>query len=391
MTHPLRGRVAIVGAADTDVGVIPDRTATRLCVDALVGAVADAGLRLHDVDALVTFNALSEPYTYHAEAIAEYVGLRPRHCISVGTGGGTTFTAIHQAAAMLAAGACDVVAVAMADRMRSGLSREKALLLQSSTGHPEFEAPFGAPVTAYYALIARAHMHEYGTTLEQLAAVSVATRAHAVRNPAAQMRTPLTIDDVMRSKPIADPLRMLDCSLISDGGAAIVMTRAERATDLRRRPVYLLGAGEGHRHEHISQAPSLTTSGAVDSGRAAYAMAGLGPKDVDFAEIYDCFTPVVLVQLEDLGFCAKGEGGAFVAAGHTAPGGSLPVNTHGGLLSHCHSGHPASLFALTEAVTQLRGTAGERQLAKAEVALVHAQGGILSSHCTLILSTERRA
>lgn len=391
MTHPLRGRVAIVGAADTEVGVIPHRTATRLCVDALVDAVADAGLRLHDVDGLVTFNPLSEPYTYHAEAIAEYVGLRPRHCISVGTGGGTTFTAIHQAAAMLAAGACEVIAIAMADRMRSGLSREKALLLQSSTGHPEFEAPFGAPVTAYYALIARAHMHEYGTTLEQLAAVSVATRAHAVLNPAAQMRTPITIEDVMRSKPIADPLRMLDCSLISDGGAAIVMTRAERARDLRRRPVYLLGAGEGHRHEHISQAPSLTTSGAVDSGRAAYAMAGLGPRDVDFAEIYDCFTPVVLVQLEDLGFCAKGEGGAFVAAGHTGPGGSLPVNTHGGLLSHCHSGHPASMFAVTEAVTQLRGAAGDRQLAKAEVALVHAQGGILSSHCTLILSTERRA
>lgn len=389
MTHPLRGRVAIVGASDTEVGVVPHVTTTRLCIDAIRGAVADAGLTLRDVDGLVTLNPMSEPYTYHAEAIAEYLGIRPGYCISVATGGGTTFTAIYQAAAAIVAGVCETVVVAMADRVRSGLSRERALLLQSSTGHPEFEAPFGAPVAAYYALIARALMHEYGTTPEQLAAVAVSTRAHAVRNPAAQMRTPITIDDVLRSKPIADPLRMLDCSLISDGGSAVVLTRAERARDLRRRPVYLLGAGEGHRHEHISQAPSLTTSGAVDSGRAAYAMAGCGPRDVDFAEIYDCFTPVVIVQLEDLGFCAKGEGGAFVAAGHIAPGGSLPVNTHGGLLSHCHPGFPGSMFALTEAVAQIRGDAGERQLPKAELALVHAQGGIMSSHCTLIVGAER--
>jgi acetyl-CoA acetyltransferase len=391
MTHPFRGRVAIAGLHDTPVGVLPDRTTTRLCIDAIVGAVADAGLALRDVDGLVTLNPMAEPYTYHAEAIAEYLQIRPRYCISVATGGGTTFTAVYQAAAAILAGVCGTVVVAMADKVRTGLTRERALLLQSSTGHPEFEAPFGAPVAAYYALIARALMHEYGTTPEQFAAVAVSTRAHAVRNPAAQMRTPITIDDVMRSKPIADPLRLLDCSLISDGGSAIVLTTAERAKDLRQRPVYLLGVGEGHRHEHISQAPSLTTSGAVDSGRAAYAMAGLGPRDVDFAEIYDCFTPVVLVQLEDLGFCAKGTAGAYVAAGHIGPGGSLPVNTHGGLLSHCHPGFPGSMFALTEAVVQLRGAAGERQLPKAEVALVHAQGGIMSSHCTLIVSRERAA
>jgi acetyl-CoA acetyltransferase len=193
---------------------------------------------------------------------------------------------------------------------------------------------------------------------------------------------------VLASRLVADPLHLLDCSLVSDGGAAIVVTSAARARDFPHRPVWLLGVGEGHSHEHISQARSLTTSAAVESGRRAYAMAGLGSRDVDFAQLYDCFTPVVLIELEDLGFCAKGEGGAFVAGGRIGPGGTLPVNTHGGLLSHCHPGNPGSMFALTEAVRQLRGEAGLRQLARAEVALVHGQGGILSSHCTVLLGRE---
>lgn len=387
----LRGKVAIVGAADTEVGVVPQMGATRLTIEAIRRALADAGLTLADVDGLVTYNPWAEPITYHAEAIAEYLGIAPRYTVSVAVGGGTTYTALHQAAAVIAGGLCDTVVIAMADSLRSGLTRERAAQLQASTGHPQFESPFGATVAAYYALIARAHMQEYGTTPEQLAAVAVSTRAHALRNPAAQMQTPITIDDVMNSRLIADPLRLLDCSLVSDGGAAVVLTRAERARDLRRRPVYLLGAGEGHHHEHLSQARSLTTSAAVDSGRRAYAMAGVGPRDIDFAGLYDCFTPVVLIELEDLGFCPKGEAGAFVAAGHTAPGGRLQVNTHGGLLSHAHSGHPGSMFALTEAVRQLQGEAGSRQLARAELALVHGQGGVMSSHCTLILGRERSA
>jgi acetyl-CoA acetyltransferase len=231
-------------------------------------------------------------------------------------------------------------------------------------------------------------MHEYGATEADFAAVAVAARAHAARHPGAQMRTPITVADELASKPISDPLKLLDCSLVSDGGAAVVLTRAERAGALRRRPVYLLGAGEGHGHEHLSQAASLTTSAAVESGRRAFAMAGLTPADVDCAFVYDCFTPVVPIQLEDLGFCAKGEGAAFVAGGATAPGGRLPVNTHGGLLSHAHPGHPGSMFHLTEAVRQLQGTAGERQVPGAEVALVHAQGGVLSSHATVLLGTE---
>lgn len=384
----LNGKTAIVGAADTEVGVIKHMGATQLCVDAILRVLADAGIAKGEVDGLVTCNSMAEPYMYHAETIAEYLQIFPRYCVSVGAGGGTTFTALHQAASAIASGICHTVVIAMADSLRSGLSRERALAMQSSTGHSQFERPYGAPVPGYYALIAQAHMQEFGTTPEQLAAVAVSTRKHAERNPAAQMRTPISIADVLNSRLIADPLHLLDCSLVSDGGAAIVMTSAERARDFRHPPVYLLGVGEGHNHEHISQAHSLTTSAAVESGQRAYAMAGVGPRDIDFAGIYDCFTPVVLIELEDLGFCAKGEGGPFVAAGNIEPGGSLPVNTHGGLLSHCHPGNPGSMFALTEAVIQLRGQAGARQLAKADIALVHGQGGIMSSHCTIILGRE---
>jgi acetyl-CoA acetyltransferase len=388
MPDTLRGKAAIVGAADTEVGVVAGMGATELCIDAILRALRDAGIGKDAVDGLVTCNSMAEPLLYHAEAMAEYLQIFPRYCVSVGAGGGTTFTALHQAASAIASGICSTVVIAMADSLRSGMSRERALAMQSSSGHPEFERPYGAPVPGYYALIARAHMHEYGTTPAQLAAVAVSARQHAARNPAAEKRAPIGIADVLDSRMIADPLHLLDCSLVSDGGAAVVMTSAARVRDFRQPPVYLLGAGEGHSHEHISQARSLTTSAAAEAGRRAFAMAGLGPADVDLAQLYDCFTPVVIIELEDLGFCAKGEGGAFVAAGNTGPGGARPVNTHGGLLSHCHPGNPGSMFALTEAVLQLRGQAGARQLAKADIALVHGQGGIMSSHCTILLGRE---
>jgi acetyl-CoA acetyltransferase len=385
----IRGKVAIVGAADTEVGKVPHLGATALCVDAARRAMANAGISKDQVDGLVTCNSMAEPYMYHAEAIAEYLQIFPRYCISANAGGGTTFTSIQHAATAIASGLCETVLVSLADSLRTGLSREQAKKMQSSTGHPEFETPYGATVPGYYALIARAHMDAYGTTPEQMAAVAVSGRRHAARNPAAQMRELITVADVLNSRMIADPLHLLDCSLVSDGGAAIIMTSAERAADFPHDPVYLLGAGEGHSHEHISQARSLTTSAAVESGRRAYRMAGLGPRDIDLAQIYDCFTPVVLIELEDLGFCEKGEAGVFVESGETGLEGSLPMNTHGGMLSHCHPGNPGAMFSLTEAVTQLRRQAGPRQVDDAEVALVHGQGGIMSSHATLILGRER--
>lgn len=384
----LRGKVAIVGAADTEVGIVPERGATWLCIDAACRALSDAGISKDQVDGLVTCNSMAEPYMYHAEAMAEYLQIFPRYCISVGAGGGTTFSILHHAASAIVTGMCDTVLISMADSLRSGLSREQAMLMQSSTGHSQFEQPFGPTVPAYYALIAQAHMARYGTTAEQFAAIAVACRKHAALNPTAQKRELITIDDVVNSRMIADPLHLLDCSLVSDGGAAVILTSAERAADFPNAPAYLLGVGEGHGHEHISQARNLTTSAALESGQRAYEMAGLGPKDMDFAQLYDCFTPTVLLELEDLGFCEKGEGGAFVESGAIELGGSLPVNTHGGLLSHCHPGNPGSMFALTETVAQLRGQAGARQVEGAQVAMVHAQGGIMSSHTSLILGRE---
>lgn len=384
----LRGSVAIAGIADTEVGELPGRTPMELCVEAAIGAVEDAGLKMSDVDGLLTCNAMAQPMLYHAEAMAEYLQIYPRYCMALGAGGAASFSIIHHAASAIVTGMADVVVIAMADCMRTGLTRDQAMLVQASTGHPEFEQPYGPTVPAYYALIAAAHMAQFGTTAEQLAGIAVAARAHASLNPAAQKRDLLTVEDVLESRLIADPLRLLDCSLVSDGGSAIVMTSAERAKDLAKPPVYFLGAGEGHSHEHITQARSLTTSAAKEAGDRAYAMAGVVPADMDFAQLYDCFTPTVLVELEDLGFCKKGEGGAYVDSGALMPGGALPVNTHGGLLSHSHPGNPGSMFALTESVLQLRHAAGDRQVPGASVGLVHAQGGIMSSHTALVLGRE---
>lgn len=385
----LRGKVAIVGAADTEVGVIPSMSATQLCVDAGLRAIADAGITKDQIDGLITCNSFAEPYMYHAEAIAEYMQIFPKVCLSVNTGGSTTFSVLHHAASAILSGMCETVLITMADSLKSGLTPEQAMSMQVSAGHAQFELPYGPSVPALYALIAKAHMSQYGTTAEQFAAVSVACRKHASLNPTAQMREPITISDVVNSRIIADPLHLLDCSLISDGGSAVILTSSERVKFFPHQPVYLLGVGEGHSHEHISQARNLTTSAAVDAGKRAYEMAGLGPEDIDFAQLYDCFTPTVLIELEDLGFCKKGEGGTFVENGTIELGGKLPVNTHGGLLSHCHPGHPGSMFALTESVLQLRHQAGDRQVHGAEVALVHGQGGIMSSHTTLILGRER--
>ena len=384
----LRGKTALVGSAETRVGKIPDMGPTELCVDAALRALADAGIGKDRIDGLVTCNSFARPHLYHAEMIAEYMQIFPRYCVTTAAGGGTTLSALQNAALAIINGICDTVLVTMADSLRTGMTRAQAMAIQSSTGHPEFEIPYGPTVPAYYALIATAHMKRYGTTQAHFAGVAVSGRAHAARNPNAEMRKPITVEDVLGSRMIADPLHLLDCSLVSDGGAAVILTSAERAGDFPHPPIYLLGAGEGHGHEHISAARTLTTSAAVESGRRAFAMAGLGPADMDFAQIYDCFTPVVLIELEDLGFCAKGESGDFVAEGNTLPGGPVPMNTNGGLLSCCHPGNPGSMFALTEAIWQLRHAAGERQVVGAESALVHGQGGIMSSHATLVLGRE---
>ena len=385
--HPLRGSVAVVGVGETPVGSLPENGSTEIAAEAARLALIDAGLSKGDVDGLITCNPWVEPHLYHAEMFSEYMQIFPRFCMTLNAGGATSLTAVLRAASAIATGVCDTVLITHGDNPRTGMTGAETGAKMTTTMNPQFELPYGVPLTNGYAMAGRAHMLEFGTTSEQLAQVAVSARAHAALNPAAEMRAPITIDDVLNSPLVADPLHALDCSLWSDGGAAVIVVAAERARDFPNNPVYFLGAGEGHWHEHFFQARELTTTAASESGPRAFEMAGATPADMDFAQVYDCFTPVVIMELEDLGFCKKGEGGAYVENGNLELGSDLPVNTHGGLLSHSHTGHPGSMFAITEAINQLRGTCGDRQVAGAEIGLVHGQGGVLSSHATLILGT----
>jgi len=383
----LKGSAAIAGVGESEVGRVPGLSATQIYAKACRLALEDAGLTNEDVDGVITANSWSEPHYYHAEWIAEYLGICPRYCLTVGTGGGTIIAAMHHAASAIAMGLCNTVLIAAADNWLSAFTREKMVeLMAANAGHPQFEIPYGSFVPALYALFAQSHMRKYGTRADQYAKVAVTARKHAALHPGAQMREPITVDDVLNSKKVAEPLHLLDCALISDGGAAVVLTSAERARDLKARPAYLLGFGEAHQHEHVSQAISLTETAAADSGAQAFEMAGLSPDDMDMAMLYDPFTPTVVMFLEDLGFCERGEGGAFVESGEIGLGGRLPVNTNGGLLSYAHPGNPGALLLAVEAIRQLRGECGERQVKNARVALVHAEGGIMSSHATAIVS-----
>jgi acetyl-CoA acetyltransferase len=352
-------------------------------------ALDDAGLKVSDIDGLLTAYSFTEPYFMLGSVLCEYLGLKPRYNASMVVGGASPAVMLKHAVETIAAGQAETILICAGENRATGQTRDAALASLLAVGHPYFEQPYGGSIPGYYAMIAQRHMHVYGTTREQLAHVAVHTRDHALLHSNAHMKSPITLDQVLTAKPIADPLGMLDCCLISDAGGAIIVTSAQRAVDCKAAPIYLQGIGEYHTHEHLMCAPSLTEFGATESGRIAYRMAGLGPEDVDVAELYDCFTIVPIIELEELGFCKQGEGGAFFAEGRARLGGSLPVNTHGGMLSHAHAGAAGGLFGIIEAVRQLRGGLGPRQVEGAEVALVHNEGGILSSHCTAIFANAK--
>jgi acetyl-CoA acetyltransferase len=378
----VRGKTAVVGAAESDLGEVgPGFTPLDLIGQATERALADAGLQREDIDGLFSASVYYQMPTLSA---GEYLGIRPRYSDATMMGGSSFVSHLLHAASAIEAGLCEVALITYGSTQRS----EGGFRGVSDPPNP-YETPYKPryPVSMY-ALAASRHMHEYGTTREQLAEVAVAAREWAKLNPKAFMRDDLAIEDVLASRMISSPLSLLDCCLVTDGGGALLMTSAERAKDLRKPPVYLLGAGEAHWHRNISQMPDLTVTAAVDSGRRAYEMAGLGPDDVSVTMLYDAFTINPILFLEDLGFCEKGEGGAFVEGGRIAPGGDLPVNTNGGGLSYNHPGM-YGLLLLVEAVRQLRGECGERQVEAAEVALAHGNGGVLSSQVTAVLGTER--
>jgi acetyl-CoA acetyltransferase len=380
MTSELRGRTAIAGVGEAGIPAMPPgSTPIDAMALAAVAALEDAGLRLADVDGLF---AAGLQLFMPTLSLAEYLRIAPRYTDGTQIGGGAFLAHLNHAQAALHAGLCKVALIAYGSTQRSGGKRFVSL----SELNP-YEQPYRLPgPVAAYAMIASRHMHEFGTTSAQLAEIAVAAREWARLTPGATAQAPLTIADVLAARRIAEPLGLLDCCLVTDGAGAVVVTTAERARNLRRDPVYLLGAGEAVSHRSIAQMPSLTMTAALESGVRAFAAAGLRPADVDVLQLYDAFTINPIVFLEDLGFCAKGEGGPFVAGGALAPGGRLPVNTNGGGLSYCHPGM-YGIFTIIESVRQLRGGLGARQVEGAQVALAHAPGGFMSSQSTAIFGT----
>ena len=382
VAHTLRrGACAIVGVAESDLGeVAAGLSPLDLMAQAAHRALDDAGLSLRDVDGLFATTSQSRMPTL---ALSEYLGIRPRYHDGTNIGGCSFMSMLAHAQAAIQAGLCSVALIAYGSTQRS-LGRAN---VAAPDANP-YEAPYRPLYTASsYALAAARHMHEFGTTREQLARVAVAAREWALLNPAAWEKTPLSVDEVLSSRTVSSPLTVRDCCLVTDGGGALIVTSAERARSLKSRPAFVLGVGEDLSHFSISQMPDLTTTGAVRSGAAAYEMAGLGPTDIDVVQVYDAFTITTLLFLEDLGFCPKGEGGRYVEDGAIAPGGRLPVNTNGGGLSYCHPGM-YGVFVLIEAVRQLRGSAGRRQVEGCETAIAHGNGGTLSAQSTVILGTE---
>lgn len=380
MNQSLRGQTAIVAGATFGMGEAPGLSSMDLAASASVRALAQVGLTPADVDGLfvsVPDDMLS------GLTFAEYLGIHPRFTDNNRTGGSAFQIYAHTAAMALACGQIDVALIAYGSNQKSASGK----LVQSSRPSP-WETPYRPmnPVSSY-ALAAARHMHQYGTTREQLAEVAVAARKWAQLNPDAYMRDDLSIDDVLGARMVSDPLTVRDCCLVTDGAAAVVMVRADRARDLAKRPAYLLGAGSATTHREIASMEDLTVTAARESGQRAYAMAGVGPKDIDVVMLYDAFTINPILFLEDLGFCPKGEGGRFVSGGAIAPGGQLAVNTNGGGLSCVHPGM-YGLFTLVEATQQLMGQCGARQVADARLAIAHGNGGVLSSQATVILGTE---
>ena len=377
MTIDRRTPAALVGAATFGIGEASGFTSMDLAARAALAALDEAGIGLSEVDGLF----IGQPSDFLSGlTFAEYLGIRPKLTNNNRTGGSAFLTHMNVAALALAAGEIDVALIAYGSNQRTGTGG-----LVSAAAPNLYEKPYSLrlPVGGY-ALAASRHMHEFGTTRDHLYAVVKSARDWAMLNPEAFLRKPVTQEDYFNARMVSDPLSVLDCCLVTDGAAAVVMVRKDRVEN--REAAYLLGLGEATDHYQIAQMPDLTTSAAKFSGQRAFEQAGITPADVDVVELYDAFSINTIMFLEDLGFCKKGEGGDFVASGVIGPGGSLPVNTNGGGLACVHPGM-YGLFTVVEAYRQLTGSAGERQVNGAEIAVAHGNGGFLSSQVTAVLGS----
>jgi acetyl-CoA acetyltransferase len=377
-------RVAIVGAGLSECGRVPDKTALGLMAQASRRALADAGLTKDDVEGFGGHGTLLPPIE-----VSEYLGLRPIWVDATNVGGSSWEVMALHAAAAIACGEVEVVLLTYGSTARSDVKRRvrASAAAMGTGGAMQFEAPYGATLIAKYAMAARRHMIEYGTTVEQLAEVAVAAHEWAAMNDNAFERERISIADVAAAPMLADPFTAKHVCLRTDGGGAVVLASEAVAANCAREPVWILGAADATSHVSMSEWTDFTTSAAARSGPRAFAAAGVSPSDIDVCQLYDSFTSTVLLTVEDLGFCEKGEGGKFIESGALRPGGALPTNTDGGGLASCHPGM-RGMFLMVEAVRQLRGECGVRQVEDARLACVHAMGGFFSHSATMILGRQ---
>lgn len=379
MTDKLRGSAAIVGVGLAGIGEAHGFSHLELLEEAARNALSEAGLTFADVDGLFTSNLVN---FFPTLTVGEYLGIHPSYVDGSNLGGSSFLHYALSAAVALETGLCDVALICYGSNARSAAGRHT-----TAAEMPKYEAPFNPRMPAVaYALATARHMHQYGTTREHLAHAALSARQWAQLNPVAYKRDATSLDEILGSRMFCDPLTVRDACLVTDGAGAVVMVSARRAKEFAKKPVYLLGVGEAQWHRQISSMPDLTVTAATESGARAFRMAKVSRQDVDVIQLYDAFTINVILFLEDLGFCPKGDGGPFIADGLIAPGGALPVNTNGGGLSCVHPGM-YGVFTMVEIAMQLRQEAGCRQIPGAEVGLCHGNGGTLSSQVTAVFGT----
>jgi acetyl-CoA acetyltransferase len=348
-------------------------------------AIADAGLKRDEIDGLVCGYATTMPHIMLATVFAEHFGIRPSYCHAVQVGGATGMAMTMLAHCIVEGGVARNVLVVGGENRLTGQSRDASVQALAQVGHPVYEVPLGPTIPAYYGLVASRYMHEYGVTEEDLAEFAVLMRRHAAKHPGAQFHERITVADVMASKPVASPLKLLDCCPVSDGGAAFVISREPTGAV----GVKVRGCAQAHTHQHISAAPALSEFGAEIAIARAKANSGLAITDVRYAAVYDSFTITLAMLLEDLGLAARGEAAARVRAGYFDRNGVMPLNTHGGLMSYGHCGVGGAMAHMVETQLQMTGRAGNRQVKDASIALLHGDGGVLSSHVSMFLERVR--
>lgn len=372
---------AVTGIGLTPFGRLEGQDTLALMSRAAAAALADAGLERREVDGLVCGYSTTMPHLMLSTVFAEHFGLAPRYAHAMQLGGATGFGLLMLAHLLADAGAARRILVVAGENRLSGQSRDAAIQTLAQVGHPVYEVPLGPTIPAYYGLVASRYRHEFGSNEADFAELAVLMRANAVRTPGAHLVAPLTVEDVLASKPIATPLKLADCCPVSDGAAAFVVEREEPG----RAAIRIRGAGQAHRHQHVTAAGPVSALGAAEAAGRALDAAGIALADIRYGAIYDSFTITLAMLLEEIGLAPRGGSGRLAREGHFSPDGALPLNTHGGLLSYGHCGVAGAMAHAVEAVRQMRGEAGGRQVARPPLALLHGDGGVLSSHVSLVL------